>query len=609
MNFFQILKPLETPMPIKIFAHLIPFLLLLYPLEATAAQEPGDEETYSISLVQTAEVDKEIVEVDNRKVLTESYEIQKGDHVWQLLRERGLLKKRNLAEIIHVLKTLNTSFQNLDLVHPGEKIVIPLTIVPIDGLAQRAAKASNDTKVEEAEPVSIETLKDINLEYYTIKPGDSLTKVIKGRYNVPLQDPQGEYLNLVKKLNPSIKDLDTVYPGQKVRLPIYSPQVVRKTIEAAPPTEPPAETEIPLVDVNLKSQLREIFTLMGEEWVEAGEHFIPLRQGGQINLKAESYPIISLSNGRRVVIDLHHGLPEKMAELIESSWENYRIFRLQENDDFRAAIDRILPLCNHAALYRLGQPLELGGDITIRLTADWIIEKRTVASGEPPQVLMVNMIDSPIERTPGFVIDFLASYRIEVVDYPPSEEAADEPMDGVEILSGGNGMAGLVEVLLNLTGQRFAKDQEIPVYQRRKSDFNLIIKADFLYNRQGVDYIIDLTGLGAEVVALLRDHRFVLLSLAGEVDPAVVLTKTLDFVDAEFDAESHAILAMNRAETRNVAITLPGISFRNHSGNAIFATQLDLPSGIGSVLSQRGYKILQLAPSWQPLTVESGVTS
>ena len=594
-------------MPIKLVARLIPFLLLVAPLEAVAAQESGDEETYSISLVQTAEVDKEIIEVDNRKVLTESYEIHKGDHIWQLLRERGLLKKKNLAEILHVLKTLNTSFQNLDLVHPGERIIIPLTIVPIDGLAHQAAKPSDDTEVAEAEPVSIETLKDINLEYYTIKPGDSLTKVIKGRYNVPLEDLQGEYLDLVKKLNPSIKDLDMVYPGQKVRLPIYSPQVVRKPIEAPPPAEP--ETEVPVVDVNLKARLREIFTLMGEEWVDTGEHFIPLKKGGQINLKAESYPIINLSNGTRVVIDLHHGVPEKMADLIESSWENYRIFRLQENDDLRAAIDRILSLCNHAKVYRLGQPLELGGDITIRLTADWIIEKRTVTSEDPSQILMVNIIDHPSDRTPGFIMDFLATYRVEAIDYPPSEETEDDPVDGVEILSGGHEMSGLVEVLLNLMGQRFAKDQEIPVFQGQPSDINLIIRADFIYNRQGIDYVIDLRGMGGEVISLLRDHRFVVLSLAGEVNPAVVLTKTLDFVGAEFDAQSHAILAMNRAETRNVEITVPGIKFRNHSGSPIIATQLDLPSGIGNVLSQHGYKILQLSPPLQTLSVESGVTS
>ncbi len=596
-------------MPIKILVCLIPFLLMVSPLEASAAEGPGNEETYSISLVQTAEVDKEIIALDNKKVLTESYEIRKGDHVWQLLRERGLLRKTNLAEILHVLKTLNASFQNLDLVHPGERILIPLTIVPLDGLAQRADKTSGATEVEEAEPASLDTLKDVNLEYYTIKPGDSLTKVIQGRYDVPPEELQGEYLNLIKELNPSIKDLDKVYPGQKVRLPVYSPQLVRKRIEVPSASKPEPETENPVVDVDLKAHLREIFTLMGEEWVETGEHFIPLRQGGQINLKAESYPIISLSNGTRVIIDLHHGLPEKMADLIESSWENYRIFRLRENDDLRSAIDRILPLCNHAKVYRLGQPLELGGEITIRLTADWIIEKRNVASEEPSQILMVNMIDGPTGRTPGFIVDFLAGYRIEVIDYPPSEEAADEPMDGAEILSAGSEMRGLVEILLNLMGQRFAKDQEIPVYQSHQSDFNLVIKADFLYNRQGVDYIIDLKGLGADVIALLRDHRFVVLSMAGEGDPAVVLTKTLDFVGAEFDTESHAILALNRAETRNVAITVPGIRFHNHAGSPIFATQLDLPSGIGSIFSQRGYKILQLSPSWHPLAVESGVTS
>jgi LysM repeat protein len=106
-------------------------LILILSVSGQASSQ-GSEETYSISLVQTAEVDKEknkeVREVDNRKVLAENYTVKKGDHLWQLFRERGMLQKRDLPELIEVLKRLNPSLTNLDLIYPGQRVVIPLTL-------------------------------------------------------------------------------------------------------------------------------------------------------------------------------------------------------------------------------------------------------------------------------------------------------------------------------------------------------------------------------------------------------------------------------------------------------------------------------------------------
>jgi len=76
---------------------------------------------------------------------------------------------------------------------------------------------------------------DLDLEDYTVKSGDTLTKLIKGRYNVAQKDLRNQYLQLIKRLNPSIKDLDTIDPGQTIKLPIYSPQIARMPLRAHPP--------------------------------------------------------------------------------------------------------------------------------------------------------------------------------------------------------------------------------------------------------------------------------------------------------------------------------------------------------------------------------------
>ena len=64
------------------------FLPVLAFPRVSLPQEENEEETYAISLIQTAEEDKEILEVEDKKVLAETYTIRKNDYVWKLLRER-----------------------------------------------------------------------------------------------------------------------------------------------------------------------------------------------------------------------------------------------------------------------------------------------------------------------------------------------------------------------------------------------------------------------------------------------------------------------------------------------------------------------------------------
>ncbi len=185
------------------------------------------EETYTIDLVKSADLKEDIAKVDDQKVLTETHVVKQGEHLWQLLREKGLLDRKDLPEILSMLKRLNKDLQNLDMIQPGEKIIIPLKIVPLSGLARVE-------RVEAPVKTTPEALRDLDLENYTVRPGDSLTRVVSNRYGMPSDYLYGEYLQAIKRLNPTIKDLNRIYPGQTIRLPIYSPQQVRSPIIKKP---------------------------------------------------------------------------------------------------------------------------------------------------------------------------------------------------------------------------------------------------------------------------------------------------------------------------------------------------------------------------------------
>jgi nucleoid-associated protein YgaU len=559
------------------------WLTALFLAPSPLLAEQKEEETYSISLVQTAEVDKEIRLLDEKKVLTENYVVRKGDHIWQLFRERGLLEKRNLPVLLAVLKRLNTSLTNLDLIYPGDKIVIPLTISPVPGLGRKGPVT----------PIPLEALKDIKLENYVVKKGDTLVKVVKERYNVPQEKITDDYLELLARLNPEISDIDVIEPGQVVRLPVYTPEVVRLPIGPEGSFQPDEEALTGELTV-LSHHLMQIFSLMGEEWVNTGEHFIPLKSGGQAKLKANAFPIVNLFNGNRVIVDLSNNLPDKMAQLITSSWKNYRVVHLGKAATLRNALDKILPACDYDKVYKRGEPLVMGGDIHLRMTADWIIKPSADEKGE---TILITLTEQHGAKTPPEIRDFLATLGIKVIDYPPTDEPTGEPEPAIEIMKASHEKPELIELVLNLTGRTYNRDVDIPIYEGQGTDYNLIVKANFLLYVDGRNCIVDFTGLGPDILSILRDHRYDVLSLAEESHPPVIVSKTLQFIGVQFDADPHAFMATPRDASKNISMTIPGIVFQDNQGRNVFASQLALPDEIAGFLTRKGYKILSLALS------------
>jgi hypothetical protein len=587
---------------VKNILFLCAFFLPVFAFPAVSLpQEENEEETYAISLVQTAEEDKEIIEVEDKKVLAETYTVRKNDHVWQLLRERDLLKRRGLSEILATLKKLNRSLTNLDLIYPGQKIVIPLVITPLDGepsAAGETVESPLEAPIEasrEEVPVPLAEIKDLELENYTIKPDDALIRVINSRYDISEKE-LSDYLQLVKRLNPSIEDLNIVHPGQSVKLPVWSPQTVKVPILTPPPSSPGEKAQKQELAL-LSHQLGEIFNQMGEEWVETGDHFIPLQSGGHMNLKAESFPILNLVNGYEVIVDLNNELPENMARLIESNWETYRIVHLSKDDDLGMAFHRILSVCPYAKVYTLGEPLELGGDIPLRITGDWIIKPTPEPTNNNEKVTVINLLDEQTPKTPRTIKDYLGGLGIEVIDYPSGVNDTASPGRGMEILSPGENISSLVEIILRKTGQSFSRDVEIPIVKGGDTDFNLIIRADFFLKVRGKDAIIDLEGIGPDLVALLQEHQIRILSLAGEEDRSSILRNTLEFLGVPFDSSPHDFMASKRGEQRNIRLTIRGIVFQDKEGQSILATHLNIPEEIALFLSQRGYHLLRLSSS------------
>ena len=572
-------------------ALLITFLIAFSCLFAPLAQGK-EKDTFSISLVKQATVKK----MEGQEVIWEHYKVKEGDYIWQLLRQRGLLKRPDIAELISLLKGMNKSLTNLDLIHPGQTILIPLYITPI-------RKYGKWEKFFQESIMGISSLKDISFENYMVKPGDNLSIIVHSRYKIPPKYLFNEYLDLVQKFNPTLKNVDLIYPNQVIRLPIYSPVIVRMPIKAEKIEAAVKKIKITTPEdtgqtISLRKRLRDIFNQMGEEWVDTGEQFIPLKSGGQINLRAESFPVLNLRNGIRLIIDIKNELPEDISRLIQADWEDYGIVHLTTDDNLKTAMDKILAASKYFKILTSGEQFKIGGDIGISIAGDWVIIPHRGERDITDKIAVISFINNPSERTAGIVRTYLEKLGITVIDYsdlPIPKDMKEEVPIQKKVKIEKNMDFPLPSLLLRLAGQPFSSKIKIPVYEGEGSGFNLIIKADLFFNRKGKDCIIDTTGLSPAIVSLLKKHQFLVLSLAGERDLNRTTELILDFLGLSFDSKPHHFLTASRDETKNITLTIPGISFYDQEGKKILATDKKMPEEIVLFLNQKGYHVLELS--------------
>ena len=569
------------PMHISKYIFCLFFTVLLALFCSRISHAQDNEKAYPILLIKTTETGKDIYKVDDKKVLTEEYVVKKDDFIWKILRQKGLTKSRqNLFELLSVFKKLNRSLDNLELVLPGKKIIIPLKIIPL----------SSDFNLETSPTKKIAAftaLKEQRFQNHTIKPGDCLIEIIKSSFNISQKDLFNEYFELVKKSNPSFKDLDRVTPGQTVKLPIYSPEIIKR------PVEPAISAKCDDTD-SISRDISSIFSEMGEEWIHTGEHFIPLKSGGRIDLKAKSFPILNLKNGLRVIIDFDNKFPDRIDRIIESNWDNYRVVHLEGND-LRSSLDKILGACDYPGVLKIGEPYDLKGDISLRITGDWIITNLETESDNGPEISVIYLNGTNTPATPPVIKSYLEGLGIKVIDYPPGNDEISDKKSKVKMLKGGKDFSSLINTILTLTNKSFSAQVEIPAYQNQKTGFKLIINADFFLKIKGKDAIIDMTGLDPEIISFLKKHRFLVLSLTDINDPLTMITKTLEFLNIQFDPGPHHFMATTRDDTRNIKLTIPGTTFSDKHGNAVFVTKLTIPDEIAVFLSEKGYCILDLS--------------
>lgn len=184
------------------------FLFVIILCCPSPAISQKNEDTAHLSFQKTA--------ISKKKL--DTYTVKKGEWIFNIIRQKFGGTEKDILEILKQVERLNPKIKNLHRVNPGQELILPSKELLHDKYTfskkQTKGKAIRKTTEElqaEAEEGPTST--------YIVKEGDSLSDIIQGKLKFSNDDIY-QVLRIVKRLNPNIKNINKIQPGQELCLPV-----------------------------------------------------------------------------------------------------------------------------------------------------------------------------------------------------------------------------------------------------------------------------------------------------------------------------------------------------------------------------------------------------
>jgi LysM repeat protein len=373
-------------------------------------------------------------------------------------------------------------------------------------------------------PLAREETSQVVYRTVRIRPGDTLERLLR-REGLPRAAIYNHMLRITMNLNPRIKNPDLILAGTDLRIPAagdyltaagLDPREVREAALAINQRRRPAPISLtagatesarrlPVEEVETaKSTLGLIFTRLGER-VENQGRLMPAGTEEDLELDTRAYPVIYTHSGAKLVLDLGSTLPRTTLAALRS--RNFQVFRTRRGESLDRVLDNLWPLCGYYRIYTNERAYEGGGDIRLRISADWIVWPTEDAwnSGRP---LVLNKVARGGQGTDPAWVRFLGEHGLTILDLerniirPPRETATEpvRPPPSITTLDSSNPRF-LAEELLRLFG---AEPRQVAPVEIKNGPEPKIVTAPLYWEAENYRAVLNFGELLTDEVESLR---------------------------------------------------------------------------------------------------------
>ncbi len=479
-----------------------------------------------------------------------------------------------------------------------------------------APAAAPDLDFPSGNPGALAMESDSRVVYRTVqvRKGDSLEKLLR-REGLHRDLIYSHLLKVTLRLNPEIKNPNLIMVGAEIRIPAagdyltamagVDPKDVRAAAAAVAEgrrtagagagatgsSERAGVLELPdEATETAKNTLALLFTRLGEKVDSQGQLLIPEGDGG-VELDTAAFPLVALSGGGRVVLDPGSRMPREVMRKLRGLTPPYQIFRTGRGETVDRVLGRLFSMCGYFRVYTREQAYEGGGDILLKIAADWMVWPTQAAwnSGQP---LVINRARALDRRTDPAWTRFLEDHGIKVMDIHrnlllPGPEAPSGPPAELSVIDLSDPNPALMAAkLVRALGGEPREGVQLDLASRAGETVAPGLTAPVLWETGKAKVVLEFGELPAEARQTLRRNGYKVIT-SGKESPAVI-----DAVLKGFDLTARRNLVLTApAGGPTMSLTITG-RVVTAGGRKYLITPATLPSGLAN-LAEPGLKVLK----------------
>lgn len=534
----------------------------------------------------------------------ESHTVEKGESLWKILERKEPLTPDRYSQRLKEFLRANPEVVNPSRITPGQELLIP------------SGKAEEPATVPGADG-------------HLVRKGDTLLSILASR-DVPRSERK-KYLEAIKEINPSIKDVDRIRAGKTVLIPTEEYFGEGKTAvasaepaasgETAPPStsgepsrvpgpgeetlaagkpgaqllspaapvpeasvvetgkpEPAADTITPPSRTPYRGLLSDLFLALGEKWVDRGTLYLPLPSGSDVVVQLKDFPIVRFSTGVEALIDFRGGIPPRFRDGIASAWKSIRVVSFADAAGAAGMIDRVLGVSGyHSVKEGISRPVVMGETVSVALPARWIIQ-RTEDSLLSGDIVLVKEVPEKPGPDLMAVLRYARRLGLRVLPYADDPAAmegflvglGDEPAPGgipVALTVPAAGGLPAVDFGLDLLGIRGTTGERIRV-GGKGDGFQLVIEPERLFDAGGKKYLVDTGKISPGVRSILRQSGYGIFPAGKDDSGREIFRRLMKAAGTRLEERKEYLLAGGEKSGYEVRVTGSFLTLAGGPGGA-----------------------------------------
>ena len=363
--------------------------------------------------------------VNGRDLLSEPYKIRPNDYVIKILKQKGEISRTNFPLFLNIFKLINHHIPNINRIHPGERIFVPLKWLKTDALPGQK-RGIVDVPFITAAPVR-ERLA-ANTTAHRVKPGESVSQLVSQQFG-PMGSPAfQEGVKLFRLINPKISDLNHIYIGQRLKIPKaglldepWYASVFQADGEVVLNATKQKESSTKTGRTHYKSEavhgtldpFEALTQLLGGVLLNRGRYYFPDTTGGDFSVDLSKTPILQLPEGRRILfIRRDLSLSQAQRKIMA---DHFKKLCFADTGD-QPTLSRLLDAIQESAPeMRLPMPLSFSeAGMTLSLSAHRAFKYDTTHSKASFRGVVISELTHPSQRSALPLVAYLQRYGLTI---------------------------------------------------------------------------------------------------------------------------------------------------------------------------------------------------